>query len=79
MKIKYNKKNNELTIDLDDTLEFDTNIHDFEDETVVAITLQKNHNSLVAQLKRRHPVHATEQARSLMEFLNEHDEDEDDS
>lgn len=72
MKIKYNQETNELTIDLGDTIEFETKVHDFDDETVLAITMQKNENSLVAQLKKG--LHAQEQQpNTLREFLTHED------
>ena len=74
MKIKYNQETNKLTIDLGDTIEFETKIHEFDEETVLAITMQKNENSLVAQLKRTHPVKDTAQARSLREYLTDEDD-----
>lgn len=72
MKIKYNQETNELTINLGDTIEFDTVLHDFDDETVLAITMQKNENSLVAQLKREY--RPSRMPSTLREFLTEEDD-----
>ena len=80
MRMKYNKDTNEITIDLGDSIEFETNIHEFEDESVLTITVQENKNSLIAQLKRGTQDYSREQDQdnvtSLKAFLKQNHEDD---
>tara|TARA_R110002126_G_scaffold237902_1_gene381364 strand:+ start:196 stop:435 length:240 start_codon:yes stop_codon:yes gene_type:complete len=78
MKIKYNKYTNEMTIDLGDSVEFETDIHEFDDESVLTITVQENKNSLIAQLKKGTENLGMElnNVSSLKAFLREHNEDD---
>jgi hypothetical protein len=79
MKIKYNKSINEITVDLGDSIEFETDIHEFENETVLTITMQENHNSLLAQLKAGYtPEQQDDNVKSLSDFLKRNRSGEED-
>tara|TARA_R100000951_G_scaffold98993_2_gene89179 strand:+ start:580 stop:816 length:237 start_codon:yes stop_codon:yes gene_type:complete len=78
MKIKYNCQTNELTVHLGDSLEFETDVHEFEDETVLTITTQDNKNSLIEQLKRGYtPDEQEDNVKSLSDFLRSRSSEED--